>query len=101
MRLIDTHTHLTAEQFDSDREAVFTRARAAGIEHMIEVTMGEQDAANGQMVPAASLKGFFQSAASAEEAGVDQIQRVTFPQHEELHDEGADDEEIGRGWRQD
>lgn len=67
-----------------------------GIEDVIEVPMREQDAADGQMIPAAGLESCFQGGASSEEAGVDQIQGVTVPQHEELHDKGADDEEIGR-----
>lgn len=66
------------------------------VEDVIEVPMREQDAADGQMIPAAGLEGCFQCVASSEEAGVDQVQRVTVPQDEELHDEGADDEEIGR-----
>jgi TatD DNase family protein len=37
MQLIDTHTHLNAEQFDADRAAVFARAQAAGIARMIEI----------------------------------------------------------------
>lgn len=66
------------------------------VEDVIEVSVREQDAADGQMIPAVGLESCFQCGASAEEAGVDQVQRVTVPQHEELHDEGADDEEIGR-----
>jgi TatD DNase family protein len=37
MQLIDTHTHLNAEQFDPDRDAVFARAQAAGVARMIEI----------------------------------------------------------------
>ncbi len=33
--LVDTHLHLDAEEFDDDREAVLTAARAAGIRHFI------------------------------------------------------------------
>lgn len=35
--LIDTHTHLDAERFDEDRAAAIARARAAGVERMINV----------------------------------------------------------------
>ncbi|MBW7477378.1 TatD family hydrolase [Paenibacillus oenotherae] len=35
--LIDTHTHLDSHQFDEDREEVIERARAAGIETLINV----------------------------------------------------------------
>lgn len=33
--LIDTHTHLFAEEFDADRDAVISRALAAGIDKML------------------------------------------------------------------
>ena len=35
--LIDTHTHLDDARYDTDREAMIARARAAGIEAMISV----------------------------------------------------------------
>ncbi|MHA6481569.1 TatD family hydrolase [Paenibacillus sp. strain BS8-2] len=35
--LFDTHTHLDAKQFDEDREAVIDRARAAGVELMVNI----------------------------------------------------------------
>jgi TatD DNase family protein len=35
--LIDTHTHLDAVRFDEDRAAAIARARAAGVERMINV----------------------------------------------------------------
>ncbi len=81
--------------WSGDPRSVLTSERGR-VEDMIEVAVREQDAADGQMTPAARVKGLFQSAASAEEAGVDQIQGIAIPQDEELHDEGADDEEIGR-----
>jgi TatD DNase family protein len=34
---IETHTHLTDEQFDSDRDQVLARARQAGVELFIEI----------------------------------------------------------------
>lgn len=37
MRLIDTHAHVHASAFDADRAAVFERARAAGVAHIINV----------------------------------------------------------------
>ncbi len=37
MRLFDSHTHLQFSQFDLDREAVISRARAAGVIGMINV----------------------------------------------------------------
>ncbi len=35
MRLIDTHSHLDFEQFDTDREQVIQRARDAGVSHIM------------------------------------------------------------------
>ncbi|TMU82938.1 TatD family deoxyribonuclease [Bacillus sp. BHET2] len=35
--LFDTHVHLNAEQFDEDLEEVISRAREAGVEHMVVV----------------------------------------------------------------
>jgi len=37
MQLIDTHTHLNAEQFDPDRDDVLACASAAGVARMIEI----------------------------------------------------------------
>ncbi|HEX9372111.1 MAG TPA: TatD family hydrolase, partial [Roseiflexaceae bacterium] len=36
-RLIDTHLHLHLAQFDDDRAAALDRARAAGVERMVEI----------------------------------------------------------------
>lgn len=36
-RFIDTHMHLNAAEFDSDRAAAFERALVAGVERMVEV----------------------------------------------------------------
>jgi TatD DNase family protein len=36
-RFIDTHAHLHLAQFDTDREAVFERARAGGVGRIIEI----------------------------------------------------------------
>ncbi len=35
--LVDSHTHLDAERFDGDRAATIARARAAGVERMVNV----------------------------------------------------------------
>ena len=38
--LIDTHCHLDSDQFDEDREAVITRAQAAGVTHLLAIGTG-------------------------------------------------------------
>ncbi len=37
MRLIDSHCHIDAVEYDADREEVVARAREAGVEHMVLV----------------------------------------------------------------
>lgn len=39
--LIDSHCHLDGDRFDQDRDAVITRARAAGVEWMVAIGTGE------------------------------------------------------------
>lgn len=40
IELVDSHTHLTAEEFDADREDVINRALAAGITRIITIGAG-------------------------------------------------------------
>ena len=40
MKLVDSHVHLDDAKFDSDREAVIERARAAGVERMLAIGTG-------------------------------------------------------------
>lgn len=40
MELSDSHCHLDDSQFDTDREAVVARARAAGVKHMLAIGTG-------------------------------------------------------------
>ncbi len=42
--LVDTHCHLTAAQFDADREAVMARAQAAGVMAMVTIATDLNDA---------------------------------------------------------
>lgn len=46
--MIDCHAHLAGEEFDSDREAVRTRARAAGVEAVLVV--GEDPSDNDRVL---------------------------------------------------
>ena len=40
MQLIDSHAHIDYPQFAEDREAMFDRARAAGVEHILAIGTG-------------------------------------------------------------
>ncbi|HSF17599.1 MAG TPA: TatD family hydrolase [Vicinamibacteria bacterium] len=42
--LVDTHAHLTASEFDSDRDTVLSRARAAGVGFVLAVSETLEDA---------------------------------------------------------
>lgn len=44
MRIFDSHCHLDHQQFDVDREAMFARAKAAGVSHIISI--GSSDGLN-------------------------------------------------------
>lgn len=48
--LIDTHCHLTDEQFDADRAEVVARARAAGVGHAVVVADGVASSAEAVAV---------------------------------------------------
>ncbi len=39
-RWVDSHCHVTASEFDEDRDAVLTRARAAGVELLVAIGSG-------------------------------------------------------------
>ena len=41
--LIDTHAHLTAREFDADRDAVIQRAREAGVAIVINPATNVED----------------------------------------------------------
>jgi TatD DNase family protein len=45
MILVDSHAHVTSRKFDSDREAVLDRARAAGVQALVEVGCDLDDSA--------------------------------------------------------
>lgn len=66
------------------------------VQNMIEVSVREEDATDGQMFPATGHQSPIQRLHAANEAGVDEIKRLAIAQDEELHDGGADDEQIGR-----
>jgi TatD DNase family protein len=51
---IDSHTHVTAAEFDEDRETVLARARQAGVEAMIAIGSGWGIAANRAAVELAA-----------------------------------------------
>lgn len=56
MKWIDTHCHLDADEFDADREAVVTRARAAGVPMMV--------------LPSVHVAGFAKTAQVARQYGL-------------------------------
>jgi len=63
MRLFDSHCHLDHEKFDTDRAAMFARARAAGVSHIISI--GASDGLNSAaraIALAKSEPGVFASA---------------------------------------
>jgi TatD DNase family protein len=43
MQLIDSHAHIDLPQFADDREAMFERARAAGVEHILAIGTGRPE----------------------------------------------------------
>jgi TatD DNase family protein len=43
MQLIDSHAHIDLPQFADDREAMFDRARAAGVEHILAIGTGRPE----------------------------------------------------------
>lgn len=47
---LDSHTHVTATEFDADREAVLARARGAGVRTLIAIGAGWGIEANGAAV---------------------------------------------------
>jgi TatD DNase family protein len=66
MRLIDSHCHIDGEDYDQDRESVVTRARAAGLEHLVVVGLwrsGEGVASARRAVDLAAANPSFVSAA--------------------------------------
>ena len=54
---IDSHTHVTAAEFDADRDAVLERAQAAGVEAMIAIGAGWGVEANAAAVALAARRG--------------------------------------------
>jgi TatD DNase family protein len=55
LNLIDTHTHLTASDFDGDRDAVLERARAAGVRRLISIGSGYGMKSAGDAVTLAEM----------------------------------------------
>jgi TatD DNase family protein len=43
--LVDSHAHVDSEDFDADREAVWQRARAAGVQRIVPIGVHPHDAA--------------------------------------------------------
>ncbi len=43
MQLIDSHAHIDLPQFAEDRDAMFDRARAAGVEHILAIGTGRPE----------------------------------------------------------
>lgn len=81
MELIDSHTHLTAPDFDIDREAVIERAIAAGVSTLITIGAGYGIESARAAVQAAERYGSVYAT-----VGVHPHDATTEPQLEELRD---------------
>jgi TatD DNase family protein len=57
LRLIDSHCHIGMAQFDADREAVLSRARAAGVEAMLVVGGMDDEDGHGRALGVAGQLG--------------------------------------------
>lgn len=76
------------------RSVVCSKCRR--IPHMVQMPVREQNTANRQRIPTPLHQRRMQCPLPANKAGVDEIQPLTIPQDEKLHDECADDEQIRR-----
>jgi TatD DNase family protein len=59
--LLDTHAHVDFDRFDADRDAVFDRARAAGLVSLVNVGVGPEGSRRSVAL-AAARKGVFATA---------------------------------------
>jgi TatD DNase family protein len=86
VELIDTHAHTNADAFDADRDAMYDRARAAGIVAIVEVGVGLEG--SRRAVAQARERAMVHAAAGLHPTGLDTFEEV-WPAFESLVREGG------------
>ncbi len=85
MKIVDTHCHLHFDAFDADREAVIERARAAGVEYLINV--GTDPETNEKALELASRYSFMRYTAGLHPHSAHEIDEAGFKKIEQfVHD---------------
>lgn len=69
MRIVDTHCHLTCEEYDADRQEVLRRAREAGVAPLLTVGTGPADWEKCAQLAATEPDVYFAAAIHPHDAG--------------------------------